>query len=161
MTKSEFILLRRSEFPKTLKLLRLYPEDKKDLKPSPTIRSAIELATVFVNEEGMNHSFASTRAFDFTKRVRAEPLPTMREAIDELEAVAAETNAALARLSEDDFQQPVNAFGHTMPLSAVLFTMMLDHIHHRGQFTIYSRIAGAKVPQIYGPSADEPMQPPK
>ena len=37
-----------------------------------------------------------------------------------------------------------------------MFTMMLDHIHHRGQFTIYSRMAGAKVPQIYGPSADEP-----
>jgi hypothetical protein len=41
MTKAEFVLLRRYELPKTFKLLRMYPEDKKDLKPSPIIRSAI------------------------------------------------------------------------------------------------------------------------
>jgi len=34
--------------------------------------------------------------------------------------------------------------------------MLLDQIHHRGQLSIYMRIAGAKVPSIYGPSADEP-----
>jgi len=34
---------------------------------------------------------------------------------------------------------------------------LLDMIHHRGQLTTYLRPMGAKVPQIYGPSADEPM----
>ncbi|MHB8852143.1 MAG: DinB family protein [Ignavibacteriaceae bacterium] len=34
--------------------------------------------------------------------------------------------------------------------------MLLDMIHHRGQFSIYLRMAGGKVPSIYGPSADEP-----
>ena len=29
-----------------------------------------------------------------------------------------------------------------------------DQIHHRGQFSIYLRMAGGKVPSIYGPSAD-------
>ena len=33
MTKAEYLALRREEFPKTLKLLRMYPEDKRDLKP--------------------------------------------------------------------------------------------------------------------------------
>ena len=32
-----------------------------------------------------------------------------------------------------------------------------DIIHHRGQLSTYLRPMGAKVPQIYGPSADEPM----
>ena len=27
--------------------------------------------------------------------------------------------------------------------------------HHRGQFTVYLRLLGAKVPSIYGPSADD------
>ena len=27
--------------------------------------------------------------------------------------------------------------------------------HHRGQLTVYLRLNGAKVPAIYGPSADE------
>ena len=34
---------------------------------------------------------------------------------------------------------------------------LLDMIHHRGQLSTYLRPMGAKVPQIYGPSADEPM----
>ena len=37
-----------------------------------------------------------------------------------------------------------------------LWQILMDQVHHRGQFTVYSRIAGAKVPSIYGPSADEP-----
>ena len=34
---------------------------------------------------------------------------------------------------------------------------LLDIIHHRGQLSTYLRPMGATVPQIYGPSADEPM----
>jgi uncharacterized damage-inducible protein DinB len=160
MTKAEFLLFRRNEFPKTLKLLRLYPEDKKDLKPSPIIRSAIETLGTFINEEAINLSYARTGAFDVATFQRSVPA-TMAEGIAKLEATAAETDAALAKLSEEDFQQMTDAVGNKMPLSATFFSLMLDHIHHRGQFTIYSRLAGAKVPQIYGPSADEPMQPHK
>ncbi len=32
---------------------------------------------------------------------------------------------------------------------------LLDQIHHRGQLSTYLRPMGAKVPAIYGPSADE------
>jgi len=33
---------------------------------------------------------------------------------------------------------------------------MLNHLaHHRGQLTVYLRLAGATVPAIYGPSADD------
>jgi uncharacterized damage-inducible protein DinB len=34
--------------------------------------------------------------------------------------------------------------------------MLLDAVHHRGQLSIYLRLMEAKVPSIYGPSADEP-----
>jgi len=30
-------------------------------------------------------------------------------------------------------------------------------VHHRGQISTYLRPMGSTVPQIYGPSADEPM----
>ena len=43
-----------------------------------------------------------------------------------------------------------------MPVGAVLRTIMLNHwYHHRGQLAVYLRQVGAKVPSIYGPSADE------
>jgi uncharacterized damage-inducible protein DinB len=31
-----------------------------------------------------------------------------------------------------------------------------DQIHHRGQLTVHLRMAGGRVPSIYGPSKDEP-----
>ena len=160
MTKEEFVLFRRYELPKTFKLLRLYPEDKKDLKPSPIIRSAIETLGTLMSEEAISLSYATTGTFDSATFHPVTPA-TMAEGIGKFEAMVAETDAALAQVSEENFQKMTTAFGHPMPLSAVMFTLMLDHIHHRGQFTIYSRMAGGKVPQIYGPSADEPMQPPK
>jgi len=32
---------------------------------------------------------------------------------------------------------------------------LLHWAHHRGQMTVYLRLMGAKVPAIYGPSADD------
>ncbi|OLC11236.1 MAG: hypothetical protein AUH41_01155 [Gemmatimonadetes bacterium 13_1_40CM_66_11] len=40
----------------------------------------------------------------------------------------------------------------------VLWFMLNDQIHHRGQLSVYLRMTGAKVPSIYGPSKDEPWQ---
>lgn len=42
------------------------------------------------------------------------------------------------------------------PLPKFLWMTLCDQIHHRGQFSVYLRIAGGKVPAIHGPSADEP-----
>ena len=38
----------------------------------------------------------------------------------------------------------------------LLWDLRHDQIHHRGQLSVYLRLVGAKVPSIYGPSADEP-----
>jgi len=38
----------------------------------------------------------------------------------------------------------------------VLWFMLMDSVHHRGQLSVYLRMADGKVPSIYGPSADEP-----
>lgn len=45
----------------------------------------------------------------------------------------------------------------TMPCISVLQLMQKHSIHHRGQLSVYLRPMGAKVPAIYGGSADEPM----
>src|SRR5208283_2931410 len=117
MTKAEFVLFRRYEFPKTLKLLRMYPEDKKDLKPSPIIRSAIETVATFLNEEGINLSYARTGAFDMMNFKWMAPTATMAEGIDAFEKVAAETDAALEAMPEADFHKPTDFFARPMPLS--------------------------------------------
>jgi len=43
-----------------------------------------------------------------------------------------------------------------VPLADFADFMLGDQIHHRGQLSVYLRMAGGKVPSIYGPSADEP-----
>jgi uncharacterized damage-inducible protein DinB len=43
-----------------------------------------------------------------------------------------------------------------IPAESFLWFMLHDQIHHRGQLSVYVRMAGGKVPSIYGPSADEP-----
>ena len=42
------------------------------------------------------------------------------------------------------------------PRIALVRGMLMNHvIHHRGQLSVYLRLAGVKVPSIYGPTADE------
>jgi DinB family len=43
-----------------------------------------------------------------------------------------------------------------VPRIQLVWFLVHDQIHHRGQFSIYLRMADAKVPSIYGPTADEP-----
>jgi len=38
----------------------------------------------------------------------------------------------------------------------VLWFVLTDQIYHRGQLSIYIRLAGGKMPSIYRPSADKP-----
>lgn len=43
-----------------------------------------------------------------------------------------------------------------MPRAAVMRGFVLNHLyHHRGQLSVYLRLAGLSVPEIYGPTADE------
>ena len=50
--------------------------------------------------------------------------------------------------------------GHVVmeqPRHIVLRDSVFNHLaHHRGQLTVYLRLNDAKVPSIYGPSADDP-----
>jgi uncharacterized damage-inducible protein DinB len=43
-----------------------------------------------------------------------------------------------------------------LPRYLVYRNILLNHIyHHRGQFGVYLRLVGVKVPSCYGPSGDE------
>jgi uncharacterized damage-inducible protein DinB len=44
-----------------------------------------------------------------------------------------------------------------LPRVTYLQFMQKHMVHHRGQLSAYLRPMGAKVPSIYGGSADEPM----
>lgn len=78
----------------------------------------------------------------------------MAEAFDRSHAALA---AALEKKDAAWFGETVDFFSMKMSRAAVVETMLRHEIHHRGQLTVYLRLAGGKVPSIYGGSADEPM----
>jgi uncharacterized damage-inducible protein DinB len=74
---------------------------------------------------------------------------------------AKEGRVALVRATDADFQVPwtLKAAGNavmTQPRYMILRQMVLNHlVHHRAQLGLYLRLAGEKVPSMYGPTADE------
>ena len=83
---------------------------------------------------------------------------TFEEVIRAFEAASTEMLDELRRAdlsgSVPFYTAPKTVGDYSKP--AFLWFLLHDHIHHRGQFSIYLRMAGGKVPSIYGPSADEP-----
>jgi uncharacterized damage-inducible protein DinB len=151
----DILRLRRQEFATTLNVLRAYPEEKCDMRPAAKSRTAAELACTLALEErvigGLLAGLAASPelwAFDRPK--------TMPEIIALWQSSVAENDAIIERLSPEELQKPVNFYGRTIALAEALFRELCDHIHHRGQFSVYLRLADAKVPSIYGPTADTP-----
>lgn len=145
--------LRKLEFETTLRVLQAFPEDKIDIRPAAKSRTASELATVLASEERVIKTLIETGATN-PQLSRLQALPTMAEIISLWQEAVSANNALIARLSDQDLAKIVDFYGLKIPLADALWVEMLDHIHHRGQFSVYLRLAGAKVPSIYGPTAD-------
>jgi uncharacterized damage-inducible protein DinB len=77
-----------------------------------------------------------------------------------LEQAATGAREALGKTTDEHLRTTwqLKAAGNVV-LEAPRFEMILDTLthwaHHRGQMTVYLRLMGAKVPAIYGPSADD------
>lgn len=157
--KQAFLTAWEREAATTLKVLRAYPSGKEDLKPAANCRSAKDLAWTFVFE-GVGGSQA-------VQGEMKSPPPNMPPMPTTWQGMITEVEKALKVMSDkvrkvDDAQLNTTVKFMTGPKQQsdlrrldVLWFLLNDQIHHRGQFSVYLRIAGGKVPSIYGPSADE------
>jgi uncharacterized damage-inducible protein DinB len=152
----DYLSERRREFQTTLRVLQSYPEDQRNLKPTEKSRTAAELVRTLVIEERVLTSLVKHGATD--PSVWAVDAPdSMMKMIEMWQDTVATNDGLLATLSSDDWARVVNFYSMQMPLVQAAWFELFDHIHHRGQFSVYLRLAGARVPSIYGPTADEPM----
>lgn len=92
--------------------------------------------------------------------VKRGPKKTGEELLKALDEAAAEARAALDGTSEEHLLTPWRLLARgAVVMEAPRHVMIQDTInhwaHHRGQMTVYLRLMGAKVPAIYGPSADD------
>ncbi len=157
MNKESYLTLKKREYPTTLKVLRSMPEAHRDVKPGPKSKTAIELAWIFVTEERLIQALLRNE-----KLGMGAPHPaTFAEIISDYETAHAETVAMVEEMSDEELDETAPFFvgpktPGDIPKIRLAWMLLLDMIHHRGQFSVYLRVADAKVPSIYGPSADEP-----
>jgi uncharacterized damage-inducible protein DinB len=149
----------------TRKLLDRVPDGQFDWKPHPTSVTLGRLAE-HLAEMPLWATMTMTRSEleMTTQRPPDYQRPATREAV----LAMFDTNvkggrANLAGKTDAEFTAPwtLTAGGKevfTMPKAAVMRNFVLNHmVHHRGQFSVYLRMLGVKIPSIYGPSGDEQM----
>jgi uncharacterized damage-inducible protein DinB len=122
-------------------------------KPDPKSRTAQEIAWQIVCEEQM--------LIDALEQGKAEwappPVPaTMAEVLAAYDALSAEMPLRWAALPDTRWTGTMDFFGTQRPAAQMAWSFLFDIVHHRGQISTYLRPMGSTVPQIYGPSADEP-----
>ena len=82
------------------------------------------------------------------------PLPDPGAVADAFDRSHAALAAAVEARAPAWFEEPVEFYGMRLPRADVLGVMVRHEVHHRGQLSVFLRLAGGKVPAIYGPSAD-------
>jgi uncharacterized damage-inducible protein DinB len=92
--------------------------------------------------------------------MKPTPKETSAEFVAALDKAAAQARAALEKTTDDHLMTPWRLLARgQVAIEAPRHVMIRDTInhwaHHRGQMTVYLRLMGAKVPAVYGPSADE------
>ena len=122
-------------------------------RPDPKSRTAQEIAWQIVCEEKM--------IIEAVERGRAEwappPMPSsMKAVLEAYEKQSASLPQRLGSLSAARWDGTLEFFGSQRPAAPMAWSFLFDIVHHRGQITTYLRPMGSTVPQIYGPSADEP-----
>jgi uncharacterized damage-inducible protein DinB len=162
--KEQFLEAYEREHATTVKVLRAYPTDQLELRPAPRSKTARELAWIFVMERRLGtHLMNDAFATGASGGPPPEPPESWDELLAALENAHREFGDLVRGLPDDELMGTVKFFvaPHTLgdfTRLQVLWFLLCDQIHHRGQFSVYLRIAGAKVPSIYGPTADEPWR---
>jgi uncharacterized damage-inducible protein DinB len=157
--KQQFADVYGKEHATTLKILKAFPVDKASFKPHERSNSALQVAWTFVIEN--NVGVAALRGpLKFEGGFPAAP-PTYADVMSQYESSAKEFTATLAKTPDQRLTETVKFFTGPkqigdVPVIDMLWFMLMDSVHHRGQLSVYLRMVGGKVPSIYGPSADEP-----
>lgn len=142
----------------TRKVLSRIPEGS-TYRPDAKSRTAREIAWVIVREEIILTDGLEKGVMEWVE----VPAPaTMKEVLDTYDRHHKNSAARFQAIEPARWEKKVPfMFGGQEVMNETgyenAWSFLMDIIHHRGQLSTYLRAMGATVPQIYGPSADEPM----
>ena len=164
LSNREFFIERwEREYPAFVRVFEALPSERLDYRPHPRSRSAGQLVALLVSAlQSCVDLCVSRKSFysglRWTEPDRFGPLPEMiaayrhghEEFARQLRALDDDAWDHQAWLIEGDRDILLkNTVG------GLLWIALFDFVHHRGQLSAYIRPMGAKVPSIYGPSADD------
>jgi hypothetical protein len=157
-TREYFVQSVKSEIPRFVRVLKAIPPAEAGYRPHPRSMSAAELVSLLANELGDAVAVLDKGEVEFV--VKPAP-PNLADSIALYEKNAAAVKRRLAKIKDSAWKKPARFLmgGKVVwkaPLGEMMWGFLFDAIHHRGQLSTYLRPMGAKVPSIYGPSADDP-----
>lgn len=151
----------------TRRVLERIPEGRSDWKPHEKSMPLSQLATLVATMPMwialmLNQDFLDLRP-PGGPEYKTPERHTRAELLSALDDSVAQAKAALAATNEDhlltnwQFRIAGNVVSD-LPRHQMIRDAVFQHMaHHRGQLTVYLRLNEAKVPAIYGPTADEPF----
>ncbi|MDZ7288494.1 MAG: DinB family protein [candidate division KSB1 bacterium] len=157
--KALFMKFWEKEAPATRKVISRIPQEKSDYKPDPKSRNAREIAWLIVMEEKVLVDGLEKGEFDWPNM----PAPaTVKEILDAYDRWHDDLTKRLHQLDHAVWEKQIPFLYQGQEVMKdtgyeYAWGFLFDQIHHRGQLSTYLRPMGSTVPQIYGPSADEPM----
>src|SRR5262249_27042513 len=153
------------EMASTRKVLERIPDDRLDWKPHPKsntigwdanhVADMVNWVVLVLTKPSLGVAPVHGPKYEFPTHTSGKAILELfdrnvaaaRKAIAEVKDEDLNHNWTLAQAGQEYF---------TMPRSAVMRTLILNHIiHHRAHLCVYLRLNDIPVPGMYGPSADE------
>jgi uncharacterized damage-inducible protein DinB len=154
-----------NEVERSRRVLEQVPEGKFDWKPHDKSMIFGYLADMVASIPSwiameINQNELDVAPADGGSRAQQARKETRDALLKALDRTADDARAALRKTSDDHLMTSWRLLARgQVVLEAPRYVMIRDTInhwaHHRGQMTVYLRLMGAKVPSIYGPSADD------
>jgi uncharacterized damage-inducible protein DinB len=145
----------------TRRVIKAVPPDKGSYRPHPDSRSALELAWHIAGCDIWFLEGFLQKNFEMDDDSMPADFKDTADILAWYEDDFPSKLAEVSKLPAEFWATPIEFFGIYNHPAVMYLQFMLSHtIHHRGQLTAYLRSMGAKVPNIYGGSFDEPMADP-
>ena len=165
MTMTDWFLAElESEAAKSRRVLEQVPAGKRDWKPHERSMALGYLSDLVANIPSWVGYAITMNELDVAPKegpkYKPAPLNTTAELVAALDKAVAQAREALQKTTDAHLDTPwrllaAGQLALEQPRREVIRDAFLHSAHHRGQLTVYLRLLGAKVPSVYGPTADD------
>lgn len=150
----EIVSLWKKELETTKKVIQAIPEDQLDFTPHKKSMTARQLMRVFLADTVMAATLARGRQVSDPYEGVAE-IETIAGSVDSITVSLDDFVQAMDGVTAEFLAEEIEVWTIKNTRYAWIMAYLSDIIHHRGQMSVYIRLAGGLVPSIYGPSADD------